>query len=141
MKKARAKVLNMMTIYPGKIIFYHVIDLTICSLGQHYCTPCARHFIDDNAYQTHLKQRSHKRRWAAALNILKLMFFSDYKILLSHSTLRKKQIELLEGLKKFSLRRTLSHHRQLHGGLVIESLLRRLMMSVFMHFLVNFAKS
>uniref|UniRef100_A0A7S2V0D6 C2H2-type domain-containing protein n=1 Tax=Fibrocapsa japonica TaxID=94617 RepID=A0A7S2V0D6_9STRA len=29
--------------------------------GQHYCTACAQHFIDDKTLKTHVKSKRHKR--------------------------------------------------------------------------------
>ena len=31
-------------------------------LGQHYCVPCARYFIADNAVKVHLRGKEHKKR-------------------------------------------------------------------------------
>jgi hypothetical protein len=32
------------------------------SLGQFYCTPCGRHFIDATTRDVHMKTKVHKRR-------------------------------------------------------------------------------
>lgn len=34
----------------------------IHSLGQFYCTPCGRHFMDVKTRDVHLKTKVHKRR-------------------------------------------------------------------------------
>ena len=31
-------------------------------LAQHYCVPCARHFISDPAMKVHMRQKEHKKR-------------------------------------------------------------------------------
>ena len=38
------------------------IDDDLPGLGQYYCTPCARHFIDETTLLQHNKSRGHKRR-------------------------------------------------------------------------------
>tara|TARA_A100001035_G_C27323873_1_gene295280 strand:- start:102 stop:494 length:393 start_codon:yes stop_codon:yes gene_type:complete len=38
------------------------IDEDLPGLGQHYCTPCARHFTDEQTLLQHNKSRGHKRR-------------------------------------------------------------------------------
>jgi bud site selection protein 20 len=37
-------------------------DEDLPGAGQHYCTPCARHFGDDDKLQQHIKSKVHKRR-------------------------------------------------------------------------------
>lgn len=34
----------------------------IHSLGQYYCTPCGRHFMDVKTRDVHMKTKVHKRR-------------------------------------------------------------------------------
>lgn len=38
------------------------LALRMISLGQFYCTPCGRHFIDAKTRDVHLKTKVHKRR-------------------------------------------------------------------------------
>lgn len=38
------------------------IDEDLPGLGQYYCTPCARHFIDEFTKNAHVKSKLHKRR-------------------------------------------------------------------------------
>jgi hypothetical protein len=45
----------------GKTITFE-IDEDLPGLGQHYCTPCGRHFMDSTARIVHLKSKVHKRR-------------------------------------------------------------------------------
>ena len=45
--------------YVTVCFFFCVCD---CSLGQFYCTPCAKHFSDDQALTAHYKAKAHKRR-------------------------------------------------------------------------------
>ncbi len=47
----------------GKQIEFE-LDEDIPGLGQHYCTICARHFINDENLKTHMATRAHKRRIA-----------------------------------------------------------------------------
>ncbi|KAE8882018.1 hypothetical protein PF005_g7535 [Phytophthora fragariae] len=37
-------------------------DEDLPGLGQFYCTPCGRHFIDEKTRDVHLKTKVHKRR-------------------------------------------------------------------------------
>lgn len=37
-------------------------DEDLAGLGQFYCTPCARHFMDESTLNIHLKTKVHKRR-------------------------------------------------------------------------------
>lgn len=37
-------------------------DDDLPGLGQFYCTPCARHFIDNQALEEHMSSKVHKRR-------------------------------------------------------------------------------
>ncbi|KAJ0401251.1 hypothetical protein P43SY_010975 [Pythium insidiosum] len=38
------------------------IDEDLPGLGQFYCTPCGRHFVDEKTRDVHLKTKVHKRR-------------------------------------------------------------------------------
>uniref|UniRef100_M4BY68 C2H2-type domain-containing protein n=1 Tax=Hyaloperonospora arabidopsidis (strain Emoy2) TaxID=559515 RepID=M4BY68_HYAAE len=38
------------------------VDEDLPGLGQFYCTPCGRHFIDGKTRDVHLKTKVHKRR-------------------------------------------------------------------------------
>ncbi|CCI42927.1 unnamed protein product [Albugo candida] len=38
------------------------IDEDLPGLGQYYCTPCARHFIDATTRDLHVRTKVHKRR-------------------------------------------------------------------------------
>src|SRR5688500_2647782 len=39
------------------------IDEDLPGLGQHYCTPCGRHFHDKDTLETHEKTKLHRRRY------------------------------------------------------------------------------
>lgn len=43
------------------------IDDDLPGQGQFYCTPCARHFIDEQTRAVHVKSKLHKRRWRRVL--------------------------------------------------------------------------
>ena len=43
-----------------KLEFEHDEDLP--GMGQHYCVPCARHFVDEETLAVHEKSKDHKRR-------------------------------------------------------------------------------
>jgi hypothetical protein len=47
------------------------------SLGQYYCTPCGRHFIDEKTRDVHLKTKVHKRR-LELLSFLYIHLFGHY---------------------------------------------------------------
>mmetsp|Transcript_5066 Transcript_5066/g.7741 ORF Transcript_5066/g.7741 Transcript_5066/m.7741 type:complete len:120 (+) Transcript_5066:85-444(+) len=38
------------------------IDDDLAGLGQYYCTPCGRHFIDQKTLDSHCQSKLHKRR-------------------------------------------------------------------------------
>mmetsp|Transcript_113 Transcript_113/g.214 ORF Transcript_113/g.214 Transcript_113/m.214 type:complete len:119 (-) Transcript_113:359-715(-) len=38
------------------------LDDDLPGLGQFYCTPCAKHFSDEQALEAHYKAKAHKRR-------------------------------------------------------------------------------
>ena len=42
------------------------LDDDLPGRGQFYCIPCARHFIDQRALETHLKSKQHKKTLKAA---------------------------------------------------------------------------
>lgn len=46
----------------GLLTLWLVIAMNMDSLGQFYCTPCGRHFIDAKTRDVHLKTKVHKRR-------------------------------------------------------------------------------
>jgi bud site selection protein 20 len=37
------------------------MDETLPGLGQHYCVPCARYFVDIKALEIHEKSKLHKK--------------------------------------------------------------------------------
>ncbi|TMW64275.1 hypothetical protein Poli38472_012897 [Pythium oligandrum] len=45
----------------GKAMSFEV-DEDLPGLGQYYCTPCGRHFIDAKTRDVHIKGKLHKRR-------------------------------------------------------------------------------
>ncbi|KAL3656583.1 hypothetical protein V7S43_018581 [Phytophthora oleae] len=45
----------------GKVMAFEE-DEDLPGLGQFYCTPCGRHFIDAKSRDVHLKTKVHKRR-------------------------------------------------------------------------------
>jgi hypothetical protein len=45
----------------GKALEFE-IDEDLPGLGQHYCTPCGRHFADQSTLEIHTKSKIHKRR-------------------------------------------------------------------------------
>jgi hypothetical protein len=44
----------------GKLSFEHDDDLP--GMGQFYCTPCGRHFVNQVTLDAHCKSKIHKRR-------------------------------------------------------------------------------
>merc|ERR1711951_78624 len=49
----------------GEKLLEQAIDFDKPGLAQFYCVHCAKHFIDNNAFQTHVKSKPHKRRMHA----------------------------------------------------------------------------
>lgn len=42
----------------------------VSRLGQYYCTPCARHFIDATTRDLHVRTKVHKRRCVSSNAVL-----------------------------------------------------------------------
>lgn len=38
------------------------LDMDLPGAGQHYCIQCARYFVDDKAFQEHVRSRVHRKR-------------------------------------------------------------------------------
>ena len=59
---------------PGSVVFvlglrswqlftlYVCVLYDFCSMGQHYCRPCARHFVSPLALASHKRTKPHKKR-------------------------------------------------------------------------------
>ena len=59
------------------------LDDDLPGQGQFYCTPCARHFTDQQTKATHIRSKLHKRRWDRQTAYTRLgLIFSTYMMMI-----------------------------------------------------------